>query len=35
MSELFPKLWKEHDVTDKGFIDMTEAYTLIQDVAKD
>ena len=35
MAEMFPKLWKEHDVTDKGYIDYSEAYTLIQDVAKD
>lgn len=35
MAEMFPKLWKDHDVTEKGFVDLSEAYTLIQDVAKD
>lgn len=35
MAEMFPKLWKEHDVMEKGFIDLSEAYTLIQDVSKE
>ena len=35
MAEMFPKLWKEHDVMQKDFIDLSEAYTLIQDVSKE
>ena len=30
----FLKLWDEHDNMDRGFIDTTEAYNLMQDVAK-
>jgi hypothetical protein len=30
----FNKLWKEHDNLEKGFIDTTEAYTLMQDMSK-
>jgi hypothetical protein len=30
----FVKLWDEHDNMSKGFIDTTEAYTLMQDIAK-
>jgi hypothetical protein len=30
----FVKLWDEHDNMSKGFIDTTEAYGLMQDIAK-
>jgi hypothetical protein len=30
----FNKLWDEHDNMSNGFIDSTEAYNLMQDVAK-
>ena len=31
----FDELWSSHDVTSKGFIDTTEGYTFLQEVAKE
>ena len=31
----FDQLWSSHDVTSKGFIDTTEGYTFLQEVAKE
>ena len=35
MAELFPKLWKEHAINGALTIDVTEGYTLLQDVARE
>ena len=31
----FAKIWKEHDINNKGFIDQSEGYTLFQDIIKE
>ena len=35
MAEMFPKLWKEHAINGALTIDVTEGYTLLQDIARD
>lgn len=31
----FAKIWKEHDINNKGFIDQSEGYTLFADIIKE
>jgi len=35
VKNLFAKIWKEHDINNKGFIDQSEGYTLFADIIKE
>ena len=35
VKSLFAKIWKEHDINNKGFIDQSEGYTLFADIIKE